>query len=188
MCQGAGKSRILLPADVGKSGPMPTARVRLGTAGSEREFGSQLDVARGQSITADRAEGGRVESRIRSSKMRRVKQVEHICLELQLAMLRPQRSGLGQGEVPVIDSGRADVADAGVAERIRSRIGEAASVEPLINGLRLADALADNVCLVRASVVIEQRRGDVDREWRTRLERIDAARRPSADDVADHAG
>ena len=76
--------------------------------GSEGELGSQLNVARGQSVTADRAEGRRVQSRIWSGEMRRVEKIEHVRLELQLAMLRAQRGGLSKGEVPVIDSRRAD--------------------------------------------------------------------------------
>jgi hypothetical protein len=82
MCQAAGRNRIPRPRGRRQIVSDAEARVRLGTAGSERKLGSQLDVARGQSVTTDRAEGGRVESRIRSCKMRRVKQVEHVCLEL----------------------------------------------------------------------------------------------------------
>ena len=160
---------------------------RLGFS-SERELGTQLDVARGQPVTADRAEGSSVQSRIRSGEMRRVEKIEHVRLELQLPMLRAQRGGLSKGEIPVIDSRRADVAYACVAERIRGRVSEAASVEPLIDSLRLTDTLADDVRLVCSSVIIEKRRGDVDRERRAGLERIDAARRPSAGDLTDPSG
>lgn len=45
---------------------------------SERELGAQLDVARRQPVAADRAEGGRVQSRIRSGEMRRVEKIERV--------------------------------------------------------------------------------------------------------------
>ena len=72
--------------------------------------------------------------------MRAVEHVEHV--DSQFHGLRPDRRPLRRREVRVEDRRAAHVADSVVAERERRRIGEAARVEPLVDGVRRADAAA----------------------------------------------